>query len=133
VQASELAASPHRQLLAVSLILSSPVLAWHTLIKSVALPHFISPDYYPHLSRFQLRGKELTFSVVLLSIDIPSLHLHHVANVLAKQVSIMKSALRSLPLSMSLSPNNRILSLYIEICRHQCRTTASRARKCPAA
>ena len=45
---------------------------------------------YPHLFRFQLRGKGLTYSTVLLSTDSPSLRLQHVTNVLAKQLSIVE-------------------------------------------
>ncbi|KAN0142129.1 hypothetical protein V8E53_000591 [Lactarius tabidus] len=106
--------------------MNTPFPTSEALTRSVFLANSSPTDRYDIERVKPLLMDYLAVANLLLSIDIPSLHLHHVANVLAKQVYIMKSALRSLPLSMSLSPNNRILSLYVEICRHHCRTTASR-------
>ena len=83
---------------------------------------------YPHLSRFQLRGKGLTYSIVLLSTDSPSLRLQHVRNVLAKQLSIVQvSSKIATAVDESFQTTEGTVFASTAPC-YQCRATASRAR-----
>jgi ATP-dependent Lon protease len=73
---------------------------------------FTAHDASPPLSRFQLREKGLTYSLVLLPTDSPSLRLQHVTNVLAKQLSIVEvSSKNATAVNESLCKQEKVLFL----------------------